>query len=571
MVPSITSDTEELPIAAHIFEGHLYIKDEKTNKWLWRLFRFDGTSLTCLSSKKNKLPPHTMLDNPFNNNSLLSHCRPVSSLTHSASTHSYTSPILATPKHKADRILAGSCSIMESTSDQVSSRNSQPISAGYYQLPKWTIDMINISSISLLKPKQTKSKAFKYSLTTSSSKSKAFIIRTYDESYYILKANKQHDLERWIFVLAKMWKFAQAARQMYGNSIVPQLNHNTTLAAIGSGSTNNLVSIHSTNDQMTSPIQVIQEQHQLPMKALMNSHVGQQQSQQSNHHHHDAMLSNEKALWIEKWVKSLAELETQTPESYCDIVDIVSNEPHINPQYHQQQSARSLAQITDDSQPLRPQRVRNRSSSKQSQITDSSTASSARSKPKKSPTRYNSDYMSYFQDVNTVSTAETNKSKRDTKQPLKYHNSVRARPIRSHTTGHDLPTFFSAAILKHTPQSLEHGCSPLDLLEYKYSQDKLLPSPPATPAAVATAALENDEDVCLADVRKSLQCMDISKRQAKQDAQDEMMAKRRSATLMVNASRRVNDNTNNWYRNSWAPSMSSKNRNSHLFSTAAFT
>jgi hypothetical protein len=300
------------------------------------------------------------------------------------------------------------------------------------------------------------------------------------------------------------------------------------------------------------------------MKALRTSHVGQQLPQQSNHHH-DAMLSNEKALWIEQWVKSLAELETQTPESYCDVVDIVSNEPHVNLQYYQQQLVRPSPQITDDSQPLRPQQISNRSSSKQSQITNSNAASSARSKPKKFPTQYNSDYMNYFQDANTVYTDETNKSKKNIKQSLKYHNSIRARPIRSHTTGHDIPTFFSAAILEHTPQSLEHGCSPLDLVECKYSQDRLLPSPPATPA------LENDEDICLADVRKSLQCMDINKMQVKQGAQDETMAKRRSANLMANAQRSEYDNTRNWYRNSWTPSISSKNRNSHLFSTTAFT
>ncbi|EPB89570.1 hypothetical protein HMPREF1544_03654 [Mucor circinelloides 1006PhL] len=541
MAQSIISDTEELPIAAHIFEGHLYIKDEKSNRWLWRLFRFDGTSLTCLSSKKNKLPPHTLLDKPCHHNHSISSSRPVSSLTHSASTHSFTSPILATPKHRAHRILA-SCTETASYDDNNSSnRNSQPIPASYYQLPKWTIEMINIASISLLKPKQKKSKPFKMPTAT---KPKSFTIRTYDGASFTLKANKQHDLERWIFVLAKMWKFAQVARQMVYNgprdSIVPQLNQNNaiTLAAIGSGSTSNLA--YHANDQMTaSPILVNQEQQQqqqynrqLPMKALLKaSQVGQSQK-----HHHDTILSDEKALWIENWVKSLAELEAHTPtESYNDVVDIVTSSPmHVN--LSKRTSSRHNYQqphIHGDTQSLhRPPLISGNHS------TSSLPNNATKPKSRKCPTRYNSDYLGYFQDAKTVYTNETSRSiKEESKPSLRYHNSVRAKPIRSHTTGHDIPMPLSATI-SNAHESLQHGCSPLALLEYKYSQDKQqLPSPPATPAVFRTAGLESDEDVCLADVRKSLQSLEINKLQAEQD----LIAKRRSASLMVNASRRDND------------------------------
>ncbi|CAO3650721.1 unnamed protein product [Mucor fragilis] len=531
MAQSIISDTEELPIAAHIFEGHLYIKDEKSNKWLWRLFRFDGTSLTCLSSKKNKLPPHTLLDKPQHHSHSIS-SRPVSALTHSVSTHSFTSPILATPKHRTDRIIASSTESALYGDNNSSNTNSQPISASYYQLPKWTIEMTNIASISLLKPKHKKSKPFKIPTST---KPKSFTIRTYDGACFVLKANKQHDLERWIFVLAKMWKFAQVARQMLYNgprdSIVPPLNQNNaiTLAAIGSGSTSNLA--YNSNDQMTtSPIRVSQEQqhyysHQLPMNTLKTSRV-----RQSQKHHHDTILSDEKALWIENWVKSLTEFEAHTPsESYNDVFDIVTNAPaHIHPpkralsRHHDQQS-----HINDDVNSLqRPPSLHG---------SLSSLRNTAESKPRVRLARYNSDYLGYFQDAKTMYTNESAGSiQQEPKPSLKYHHSVRAKPIRSHTTGHDIPMPFSAAI-SSTHESLQHGCSPLALLEYKYSQDKQqLPSPPTTPAVFHAAGLESDEDVCLADVRRSLQSMEISKMQAEQD----LIAKRRSASMMVNASRR---------------------------------
>ncbi|KAK4511480.1 uncharacterized protein ATC70_012695 [Mucor velutinosus] len=537
MAQSIISDTEELPIAAHIFEGHLYIKDERSNKWLWRLFRFDGTSLTCLSSKKNKLPPHTLLDKPYHHSHSIS-SRPVSSLTHSASTHSFTSPILATPKHRADRILASSTVSASYDDNNSSNRNSQPISASYYQLPKWTIEMTNIASISLLKPKQKKSKPFKMPTTT---KPKSFTIRTYDGACFLLKANKQHDLERWIFVLAKMWKFAQVTRQMLYNgardSIVPQLNPNNAiaLAAIGSGSTSNLA--YNATDQMTtSPIQVSQEQpyhynsHHLPMNALQASHVGQSQK-----HHHDTMLSDEKALWIENWVKSLAELEAHTPaESYSDVVDIVTNTPaHINPSkrtsshHHCQQS-----HMGDDAHSVQ------KLPSNRGNHSTKSFLNATKPKPKACLTRYHSDYQSYFQDTKSVYTNETTRSiQQEPKPSLKYHTSVRGKPIRSHTTGHDIP-MPSSVIISNTHESLQHGCSPLALLEYKYSQgEQQLPSPPTTPAAFHATGLESDEDVCLADVRRSLQSLEISKMQAEQN----LIAKRQSASMMVNASRRHSD------------------------------
>ncbi|KAI8647086.1 hypothetical protein BD408DRAFT_409174 [Parasitella parasitica] len=524
MTRSTVSDTEELPIAAHVFEGYLYIRDDKADKWAWRLFRFDGTSLTCLSSKKIKLPPHTLLDNARCSISTLPQHNHLYSLTNSGSTHSFTSPILATPKNKTDRILAGSCSAA------INNRNTQPISASYYQLPKWTIDMINISSISLLNPKHRKPKGF---FTSIASSSKAFTIRTFDGACYTLKAGKQHDLERWIFILVKTWKFAQAARHMHNRE--SKLNRDTALSVDDSGSTSDLASIRDADRQMTSPVQASQQQH---TKVSVASHAGQQQSSK---HHHNPMLTNEKALWIEEWVKSLAELDAYTKK-----VDVVNRPSHISsPPRRLQQST---IQICND--------VHKHKSSKHLQA-----ANSARVRSEKFPSRYNSDCMSYFQDVNTVYTNDTKKSTQNEQtQSLKFHNSVRGRSIRSHSIGNIVPIPLSADVLVRNPRV----CSPLDLLEYKCSRDRLIPSPPATPVA----ALGANEDLCLADVCKSLQHMEINKIQAQQ----KITAKRRSAILMVNASRRGDTDTNERCSSiSWAPSISTKDRNNRFSSTAAFT
>lgn len=384
---SIPNNTQEIPITAHIFEGHLYLREN--DKWIWRLFRFDGSSLTCLSSKKNKLPPHTLLDPP------LAVDRPISFLTSSGTTNSLTSPLLATTKNKS-----------------VSLSMDTPAIASYYQLPKWTIDMVQISTISILKPKENNRKTFSFA----PSQPKSFSIRTYDGGCYIMKAHKQDDLERWIFVLAKMWKVTQAAR-MYQSAIV-------------------------------SPPPIKQQQHYHNATPTLLSGLNKEdqllnQQQQLNNM---PSLSNEKVLWIEEWIKSLAELAANDYKAYEVFDDEASN--------------------------------------------------------------YN---MNFFQDVNTVCTEET--YKKYNHQSLKYHTSTRKHQVqlvRNHHTADEL-----------TPIIYNSHSSPLENLKnIKHQQ-------------------EADENVCLADVQKFLQKMDIKEDDAASTT------KRRSPQC----------NTN-WYRNSWAPDVS---------------
>ncbi|KAI8344497.1 hypothetical protein BC941DRAFT_497761 [Chlamydoabsidia padenii] len=180
-----TQFDQELPAAAPVFEGHLYLKTDN-KQWQWRLFRFDGTCFTCLSTRKVKLPPNTRVDPPANDPQF------IYSMPSFTST-SLTSPLLATPTNKSRQ--------HSSTSDVL------PL-AKYYQLPKWTVNIVNISAVSVLKPLTKK----KLTMTTSSSQ-RCFCVRTFDGKCYVMKAQKQKDLERWLFVLTKMWKFAQAIKQ----------------------------------------------------------------------------------------------------------------------------------------------------------------------------------------------------------------------------------------------------------------------------------------------------------------------------------------------------------------------
>ncbi|PHZ07446.1 uncharacterized protein RHIMIDRAFT_99269 [Rhizopus microsporus ATCC 52813] len=160
------SDLEELPVNGHIFEGHLYLK-RYDGKWTWKLFRFDGSSLICLSTKKIKIQPNVTLGSHQNN--------------------SATSLLLATPKDKSSRLLTATDLCKEPS---------------YYQLPKWTLNVCDISSIAILKRSNYKHAFFK-------SKSNSFCIRSSDGQCYVMKARTLDELERWVFVLSKMWKLSQ--------------------------------------------------------------------------------------------------------------------------------------------------------------------------------------------------------------------------------------------------------------------------------------------------------------------------------------------------------------------------
>ncbi|KAL0074461.1 hypothetical protein J3Q64DRAFT_1704515 [Phycomyces blakesleeanus] len=255
----ISQFSEEVPAASPVFEGHLYLRTEK-KQWQWRLFRFDGSSFTCLSTRKVKLPPNTAVDGPSDPNLQLSFLQ-------ASPPTSFTSPLLATPKKQPHIRLT-------SKSNQLKNQSQDPerVMASYYQLPKFTIDIANISAVSMLKrPSKTNnnsnknnSQGFYSAITIAPAPSKCFCVRTFDGQCFVMKAQKQKDLERWLFVLTKMWNFVQA--------------------------------------------DILQTPHSQP-----SCQINQTEPSQYDQRYRMPILSFEKTHWIEEWRKSLAELIAYDP------------------------------------------------------------------------------------------------------------------------------------------------------------------------------------------------------------------------------------------------------------------
>ncbi|KAI9019987.1 hypothetical protein CLU79DRAFT_720067 [Phycomyces nitens] len=171
----LSQDTHEVPATAPVFEGHLYLLADK--QWRWKPFRFDGTSFTCLSSRKSKSPQNLEGHEKYNLRHLLSPSFNPTVPRSQQKHHSLPTPhVLPTEDQKA----------------------------------KFSVEISNISAITILKRSKQEhglKSAFRQS------KSKCFCIRTYDNQCYVMKAQKQKDFERWLFVLTKMWTFAQSVRE----------------------------------------------------------------------------------------------------------------------------------------------------------------------------------------------------------------------------------------------------------------------------------------------------------------------------------------------------------------------
>lgn len=340
--------TQEVPATAPIFEGHLYLQHpEKSGRWQWRLFRFDGTSFTCLSTRKIKLPPDTPVDPTPSDNTLVqslsSHQlnqHQQHNMNHSTSFHtSHTSPLLATPKDKTLRLTSASMPDLPVLTTTPSNVN-EPMLASYYQLPKWTVDIANISAISVLKGSKKRSP-----FSSNSSKSKCFCIRTYDGQCHVMKAQKYKDLERWLFVLTKMWRFVQTIRdQMQKQQPVVVMPPQPTPPPPATSSYPphaNAVFMHhpSSWEQQQQPTftaarpfdNTITARNLVPPPPPPPPHIHDnaigptspspamgapsftqphhpQQSTQYDARYKAPMLSMEKVHWIDQWRESLAEL-----------------------------------------------------------------------------------------------------------------------------------------------------------------------------------------------------------------------------------------------------------------------
>ncbi|KAJ3090015.1 hypothetical protein HK102_004913 [Quaeritorhiza haematococci] len=170
-----------------IFSGSLY-KLGGNSRWQWRTFRFDGRLLVCLSSEKMKVT-NDATDFLDKLDGMLPLGLPLPTLS---------SPLLAVDDSKTDN--------GKST---------------WVYMPKWAIHMADVEQVALLKRSRNMNQNLSEQdakeaarLEKMKSARKSFLIRTREGRNYILRAKTKEDLDRWVFVLSRMWKVAVLERKM---------------------------------------------------------------------------------------------------------------------------------------------------------------------------------------------------------------------------------------------------------------------------------------------------------------------------------------------------------------------
>ncbi|KAI8916953.1 hypothetical protein DFJ77DRAFT_458479 [Powellomyces hirtus] len=176
-----------------LFSGHLY-KLGRNKRWQWRLLRFDGQLLTCLSSTKIKVSKDaTTAINASTTFIPIPNSQPMPLLNNHLLAHAHT------------------------LSDKGRDGNQ------WVHLPKWTIHIGSVTSISLIKRTKQGRQYSNVPMGSSHPSSppnrsdesnppkwygttKVFVIRTNEAKNYVLRANRKDDLERWLFVLVGMWR-----------------------------------------------------------------------------------------------------------------------------------------------------------------------------------------------------------------------------------------------------------------------------------------------------------------------------------------------------------------------------
>ncbi|KAF9570282.1 hypothetical protein EC968_002001 [Mortierella alpina] len=186
-----------------LYSGHL-LKLGSNDRWQSRLFTFDGAVLTCVG-KRPRTPPIATYD-----------------------------------PHVSSPFVSASC-------------HPQP----YNPNTKWFLNLSSITDIRLL-PSSRTYRCFPYTDT-----SRSLVIQTADGRTLTLRAKKDLELERWYFVLAKIWSYQQLL-----------LHPEARDAAIGLG---------KDEDPDQPQPQHLQQQHQLPHH---NNHLQHQHGLQHGHHHH---------------------------------------------------------------------------------------------------------------------------------------------------------------------------------------------------------------------------------------------------------------------------------------------
>ncbi|KAL0094305.1 hypothetical protein F4703DRAFT_1937802 [Phycomyces blakesleeanus] len=473
----LSQDTHEVPATAPVFEGHLYLLTDK--QWRWRQFRFDGASFTCLSSRKLKLP-QTNVENHEEKYSLRHLLSPSFNAT--------------LPRSQQKR-------------RSLSTQHNQPEENRQI---KFTIEISNISAISVLKRSKQE-----HGLKSAfgQSKSRCFCIRTYDNQGYVMKAQKQKDFERWLFVLTKMWTFAQSVREQS-----PYSPH------------------HSLDRQSRSrSLPVLPSLPDLPLNSTfkLKEHP---------------VLSLEKVQWIDQWRLSLEELVTYGPNLHFtpppidpipdDILTDTSGMTSLGA--HQSTPDKPIKR----KQPLVPRRSLGSHSKRQPShnIKSNSVAPvlARSSKPSKNwanePSNWNAsckpiDDPSYlalgssfdaypihlFQDAYTSHDEEQTPPKEST-CAIRYHTSVRGKPVKvvensreeksngaTNTRRSQSMMLNDATINTNSPLQTLASVDDAQALKrhIKYTSSESLKA--------RRAQQEDRDDMSLADLRRSLNHLSLSK------------------------------------------------------------
>ncbi|ORZ17679.1 hypothetical protein BCR42DRAFT_412288 [Absidia repens] len=256
----ILKNTEEVPVTVPVYEGQLGWYTEK-QKWKWHLFRFDGLSFICLSTRKVKLPRDTPIEQDNNDND-----------NNNLQSPSPTSPLLATPKHPY-------------------TEDSNVVMASHYQLPSWSVNLLQVTSISLL------------ALNDKPQQRNCFCIRTTDKCY-LLKTRKHKDLERWLFILTKAWNWTQIQQQhiISRSSLspppqIPPLNTNPTCD-----------STKKINNRPPTPPPHFNQTSTKPPPPPQKS-----QREYYEPNYTSPILSAEKEKWIDEWRDSLQSMAMPSP------------------------------------------------------------------------------------------------------------------------------------------------------------------------------------------------------------------------------------------------------------------
>lgn len=300
--------TKEVPATVPVYEGYLYWYSDK-KKWKWRLFRFDGLSFICLSSRKVKLPRDTPIellgDHEDDDDPIRDDPKPALSPT---------SPLLATPEKYPHAPYTDNSLVM----------------ASHYQLPSWSVNLLQVTSISLLtttphndKPISRFQQQQQQQHQQRQQSSNCFCIRTLDEKCFILKARKHKDLDRWLFILTKAWDWTRNQRQrqeeyrLYHQetkcpSLPPQLPPL------------NISCFDKSNGPPTPPPHFSPPPPPSPLQQQQQQQI---QQDQYDIRYTNAILSPEKEKWIDEWRDSVKLTATTLPD------DLASRSPQPDSPY----------------------------------------------------------------------------------------------------------------------------------------------------------------------------------------------------------------------------------------------